>query len=588
LSDKRFVASLNREIHLVTLSPGHLVTTVDSQRQTLQLGYHRDELGMEKVESLTASRRATVAKGKPGWTKTSGQVLIILTVTFLVVLLFIGQLTYRYMVLSDQANALASNLQNTFELNQELRSGIQEQINMVHRQFEQVNPVFPHRFSQLNYELGAKQTRYVTLNIGGEERMTVERIRSLQSEVAVEALQIFEELRRGERDGAREGIGRLEQLGDRLEREFELLNRVQVDKLQAVLRSVKGSLRRAQLAIASLAATLVLVLGLVTLLLRRRILQPLQELVRASEQIRQGHLSVRSPVRREDEIGQLARSFNFMAATLATNYASLEGEVQARQKQLESLQSDLVRTHSVSVLSDLIRGAARELNNPVTAIASFAELQKMKVAATRRDADEIRILDDILAQADRCRRIVSNLLQVAEPQADEPAFLGVNGLIEPVVQLREYEMKVHNVRLVRAYAPSNPIVHVNAYQFRRLILTLIMAADEAVRDIFAAASITVRTAAKDSQVVVEIFSDGGLQKSSSPEKQAVPTAKEALPLPPVLALCSALAEQLHARLTGQSSENGLSLAVSMDLYAAGQVNPTPDATGEKSNGILRK
>jgi len=544
---------------------------------------------MEKAESLTAPKGATPAKSKPGWTKISGQVLIILTVTFLVVLLFIGQLTYRYMVLSDQANTLARNLQNTFELNQELRSGIQEQINMVHRQFEQVNPVFPHRFSQLNYELNEKQTRYVTLNIGGEERLTVERIRSLQSEVAVEALQIFEELRRGERDGAREGLGRLEQLGERLEREFELLNRVQVDKLQAVLRSVNGSLRRAQIAIASLAASLVLVLGLVTLLLRRRVLQPLQELARASEQIRQGDLSVRSPVRRDDEIGQLARSFNFMAATLAANYANLEGEVQARQRQLESLQSDLVRAHSASVLSELIRGAARELNNPVTAIASFAELQKMKVAATRRDADEIRILDDILAQADRCRRIVSNLLQVAEPVAGAKVFLGLNGLIEPVVQLREYEMKVHNVRLVREYASSNPVIHVNPWQFRQLVLTLLMAADQTARQRFAAASITVRTAAKENRALVEIFSDGTVKIDGDREEEGASTGKDVPdPLPSVLALCSALAEQLHGRLTGESTEKRLSLALSVPLYTPDHVKPASEGTVENLNGILRK
>ncbi len=543
---------------------------------------------MEKAENLTAPRAATAAKSKPGWTKISGQVLIILTVTFLVVLLFIGQLTYRYMVLSDQANTLARNLQNTFELNQELRSGIQEQINMVHRQFEQLNPAFPYRFSQLNYELGSKQTRYVTLNIGSQERLTVEAIRSLQSELAVEALQIFEQLRRGERNGAREGIARLELLGERLEREFELLNRVQVEKLQTVLRSVNGSLQRAQLAIASLAAVLVLVLGLVTFLLRRRVLQPLQELARASERIRQGDLSVRSPVRREDEIGQLARSFNFMAETLAAHYATLEGEVQARQRQLESLQSDLVRTHSVNVLSELIRGAARELNNPVTAIASFAELQKMKVAATRRDADEIRILDDILAQADRCRRIVSNLLQMAEPLTGEQLFSGINGLIEPVVQLREYEMKVHNVRLVREYASSNPVVHVNPFQLRQLVLTLLMAADEAVRDRFVTSSITVRTAVKEDRAVVEILSDGGLQRTDDVAKDEASTEKTTEVLPSVLTLCSALAERLQGRLTGESSANGVSLAVSMPLYPSDQVKPAREGAAENSNGMLRK
>ncbi|RPI21439.1 MAG: HAMP domain-containing sensor histidine kinase [Acidobacteria bacterium] len=532
---------------------------------------------MEKVESLLGRKTATAGKSRAGWRKISGQVLIILTVTFLVVLLFIAQLTYRYMTLSAQANTLARNLQNTFELNQELRSGIQEQINMVHRQFEQINPAFPHRLTQLNYELGAKQTRYVTLNIGSEERFTVESIRSLQSELSVEALQIFDQLRRGERNGAREGIARVEQLGERLEREFELLNRVQVEKLQAVLGGVRGSLQRTQLAIASLAASLVLVLGLVTLLLRRRVLQPLQELARASEQIRQGDLTVRSPVRREDEIGQLSQSFNFMAAALADNYATLERQVQARQQQLENLQSDLARTYSVEILSELIRGAAHELNNPVTAIASFAELQKMKVAATRRDADEIRILEDILAQADRCRRIVSNLLQVAAPSGDEDLLLGINGVIEPVVQLREYEMKRHNVRLVRDYAASNPIVQVDPPQLRQLVLTLLVTADQVVRDRFTAASVTVRTDSKEERAVIEIFSQGGPGKSDG----AVPYSPAALS--PVLALCSALAERLHGRLTGESRENGVVLTISLPLATSDQADAATN-----SNGMLRK
>ncbi|HXK61973.1 MAG TPA: HAMP domain-containing protein [Acidobacteriota bacterium] len=532
---------------------------------------------MEKVESLLASKPAMSGK-RPGWTKISSQVLIILTITFLVVLLFIAQLTYRYMTLSHQANALAQNLQNTFELNQELRSGIQEQINMVHRQFEQLNPVFPHRFSQLNYELGAKQTRYVTLNIGGEERRTVENIRSLQSELAVQSLQIFEQLRRDEREAAREGLARVEQLGERLEREFELLNRVQVEKLQGVLRDVTGSLQRTQLSIASLAGTLVLVIGLVVWLLRRRVLHPLEELVKASERIRQGDLSVRSPEHRHDEIGELSRSFNFMAAALADNYATLERQVQARDRQLASLQSDLARDYSARVLSELIRGAARELNNPITAIASFAELQKMKVAATRRDADEIRILDDILAQADRCRRIISNLIQVAEPVERDLISMGVNDIVEPVLQLREYEMKVHNVRLVRDYAAANPVVSVNPSQLRQLVLTLLITADETLRDEFTAGSVRVKTGSKDDRAIIEINSEGGARKSGAP---TLGNGHEKMS--PVLTLCDALAERWGGRVTGENSKNGVFLTLSLPLSASEQIDAS-----ENSNGILRQ
>jgi len=49
-----------------------------------------------------------------------------------------------------------------------------------------------------------------------------------------------------------------------------------------------------------------------------------------------------------------------------------------------------------------------------------------------------------------------------------------------------------------------------------------------------------------------------------------------------------LADQLHGRLSGQSSENGLSLAVSMPFYTSDQVKSAAESAPENTNGILKK
>ena len=531
---------------------------------------------MTQAEPVSQDRQAP----QLGWARVSHQLLAILTVTFLLVVVFVVVLIYRFGALTDQANRSAANLRNTFELNQELRSGIQEQINMLHRQFDDLNYQFPILFGRLNFSLGDKQSRYVTLDIGAGERLTVENIRSLHSELGVESMQIYWQLRRGERVDAVRGRGRVEQLGASLDREFQQLNRLQVEKLQAVQAEVARSLKGARIAIVSLAGVLVLILGVITLLLRRRVLQPLDSLLLVSEELRQGNLAARSPVARNDELGSLSRSLNFMAESLEKSYSALQREVQARDQLLQALNSELAQTGSVQALFQLIKGAAHELNNPLTAISGFAELQKMKVASTRRDTDEIRILDDILSQSERCRRIVANLLQIAQADKGDRPAIGVNTVLEPVLQLREYEMKVHNVRLNREYDGANPPAQADAYHLRQLILTLLVAVDSALQVRFSSGIVTVRTRRAESRVLVDILGRGAARLDPEAGTQEAGYGGDARSVLPVT---SALAQQMGAEVSASDTDDGLSFCVSLPVGNS----QTPEMRRDTS-GILKR
>ena len=84
---------------------------------------------------------------------------------------------------------------------------------------------------------------------------------------------------------------------------------LQTSKLEAVQQQLNNSVAAAYAAIAALAGALILTLMIFTLLLRRRVLQPIRSILEAADQMRQGNFEGRAVAERSDEIGQLAQRF---------------------------------------------------------------------------------------------------------------------------------------------------------------------------------------------------------------------------------------------------------------------------------------
>ncbi|MBI2908005.1 MAG: HAMP domain-containing protein [Chloroflexi bacterium] len=126
---------------------------------------------------------------------------------------------------------------------------------------------------------------------------------------------------------------------------------------------------------------------LLTLVLSRHIVRPLQSLTAAAQRMTQGDLEQRVDVRSKDEIGVLAGAFNTMAESVARN--------------------EMLRRRMVS-------DVAHELRTPLTNVRCYLELLQEGVLAP-----EPGVLESLKQEADILSRLADDLQEIALSEAGQ-------------------------------------------------------------------------------------------------------------------------------------------------------------------------
>jgi signal transduction histidine kinase len=512
----------------------------------------------------------------------------LLATTFLLVVAFSIRFTFKFAAFSAEASQLAENLHDTSTLSLELDNQLKDQINLVYQQFEHLDADFPAQLSAINFALGEKQTRYLKLNIGSAERLTVESIKSLQSELGIEARQVYFQLRNENRSGAVLRLRVMQNLQGKIDTELAHLNGLQTAKLRQVQHQLDESIRTTNRAILGLGAGLLLSLMVFTVLLRRRVLQPLAMILEATNRVRDGDFAVRAQVDRQDEFGQLARRFNFMAESLAESYGSLESKVEERTRQLQEVQRQLVQAEKMSAVGRMLSGVAHELNNPLTAIMGHTDLARRRLTASGANEKDITLMTTLHEQGERCRKIVANLLQFARQEKPHLERVRVNDLVEQALQLREYEMTTRNIKLVREYDPTNPFFAADPNKIVQVVLNLINNAHDAIRDAERPGTIWVRTFAEQDTVRLEFLDNGtGLRE---PERVFDPfyTTKEVGQGTGLgLSVCYGIVEEHNGSITADNWEQGARFVIVLPVRIEEMISETPKKS-DSTTAVLQK
>ncbi|MCK6581373.1 MAG: ATP-binding protein [Anaerolineae bacterium] len=183
----------------------------------------------------------------------------------------------------------------------------------------------------------------------------------------------------------------------------------------------------------------------ISLLISRRIVRPVRAVAKVSRYIAKGHYASRVEVNSTDELGELAVSFNQMAAALANT------ETTRRQ-----------------LLADI----SHELKTPLASIKAYMEgFQDGVIAPTKEHFYQVH------READRLQRLVNDLQElslVAEGAVKiNPTVCLAAPIVESVVERLQPQFEVKGISLTTEISPNLPAVCVDRERIEQVLINLL-------------------------------------------------------------------------------------------------------------------
>ncbi len=219
----------------------------------------------------------------------------------------------------------------------------------------------------------------------------------------------------------------------------------------------------------------VIVALVVTQLLARGMTSPLREMTAAARVMATGDYSRRVRATSRDEVGELARAFNTMAA-------DLEAVDQQRR--------------------DLVANVSHELRTPVSALR--AVLENLVDGVSEPDP---ATLHAALEQTERLSRLVGDLLDLSRVDAGIAPMDTETVHVEPFLHTVVKQARVSDrpVSYLVDVQPPDLVVHADQHRLHQLLANLL---DNASRHSPAGGSIEVRASAAETDVVLDVIDEG--------------------------------------------------------------------------------
>jgi len=263
------------------------------------------------------------------------------------------------------------------------------------------------------------------------------------------------------KNGSAESTTAKKELQGRLRKEGQDL----VSAAQALLNNEKASLTATtehsrQILIYSLLLIL-LVLVFNAYLLGSRILRSINQLGHHAHRIATGDFSPITPIRRyRDEFTDLALAINTMV------------------DELENREAVLIQSHKMRAIGTLTAGVAHELNNPLNNITLTAHVLQEDYA-TLDDAERQEMVADVVSEAGRAKKIISNLLDFARETGSQLEPLDLPLLLRETIYLASNQIKLMGIKIEFQATDNLPRVHGDSQQLRQVFLNLILNAIDA-------------------------------------------------------------------------------------------------------------
>ena len=222
--------------------------------------------------------------------------------------------------------------------------------------------------------------------------------------------------------------------------------------------------------------------GAATLFMFVVVHRPLHELTAGMHRVAAGDREYRLPVGRDDELGDVASSFNKMASEVGDVQAKIEEQVRRKTAELERVHKTLLHSEKMASIGKLAATVAHEINNPLFAILTYArlvlrELLRHDIPGRDELAEQLQTIE---RESKRCGELVKSLLTFSRqaPSIREPNDL--NTIVHRAVVLVQHKLAMQNIDLQEKLGADLPPVLCDANQIQQVVLVLMMNAADAM------------------------------------------------------------------------------------------------------------
>ncbi|MDO8751100.1 MAG: PAS domain S-box protein [Dehalococcoidia bacterium] len=170
----------------------------------------------------------------------------------------------------------------------------------------------------------------------------------------------------------------------------------------------------------------------------------------------------------------------------------------------KQLQAQLMQADRLASLGSLVSGIAHEVNNPLTAALGRAELVLRGNLDDALKAD----IETVRSEIWRVALIMRQLLTFVREHKPEKSYISINEALEATIALRQYELSVSNIEVVKDLQPDLRNGLADRNQIQQVFLNLILNAEQAMLAAHGRGTLLLRTRQVGDTVVVTIADDG--------------------------------------------------------------------------------
>lgn len=182
-------------------------------------------------------------------------------------------------------------------------------------------------------------------------------------------------------------------------------------------------------------------------------------------------------------------------------------ERRASERELRQQQERLEHVTRLGTLGEMAAGIAHEINQPLTAIATYAAAAQRMLASGRIDNERLDdVLGKVAAQAERAGQIIERVRELARRQSPAQELCDINVITTEALKLAEVDARYNDAAIEVDLGTNLPRAWMNSIQIQQVVLNLMRNAIEAAPG---QCKIQVRTCVRgDEALLIEVQDNG--------------------------------------------------------------------------------